>query len=127
MFQRRPSGSSPPPGVPLETLVNVLRNELQRVVENLAKPSVRAVTVQTPAAGLVRPDHIRVTLPVGMGLGKVQQQMDAAVVNGTAAPVSDNPQAISYRLYAMPYHEGQLPPPGLQLGSIEIQFVVAEK
>lgn len=87
----------------------VLRNELQQVIERLAQSDMRALTPGAPATGFVQPDHVKLTVPVAFGIdagGAVKSDM---------------------RLKIEAYHEGNPPPSGVVLGSIEVQFVIASK
>jgi hypothetical protein len=108
--------------VPLADLVLGIRNELQGVIEALAQPSARTVSAATPAEGFVQPDRVRLTLPVSFFLaGNVPLQ---SLPSDAASAI----RTIAISRVAVQLHGETNPPPStLQLGSIELEFVIAAK
>jgi hypothetical protein len=96
----------------------------------LSGPELRTLSSDAPASGFVQPDRIKLTVPAAFGIdtpsasageptrGPVAQQKAA---NGEPALTPDP------RMKVQAYHEGNPPPSGVVLGSIEIEFVVAAK
>jgi hypothetical protein len=107
----------------------VLRGELQNVIEQLAVSHRHALSADAPASGFVQPDHIKLTVPTAFG---VDTQPDAASAGEAAAQQKSDAVANAaikpgMRLKVQAYHEGNPPPSGVVLGSIEIEFVIAAK
>jgi len=123
--------SKPPPGLNASDFVLSLRNELQNAIEQLAQPQMRTINAETPAHGFVQPDRIKMTVPVGLGLNTATVSRPGHIstlwrsMTGEKAP-EQVPQADG-RVKVEVYHEGNPPPSGVILGSIEIEFVVAAK
>jgi len=109
----------------------VLRGELQSVIERLAQPDLRTHSADAPATGFVQPDRIKLTVPTAFGVDTQSASpvgpASKAAAKQKAQPVTDAGIQPGARLKVQAYHEGNPPPSGVILGSIEIEFVIAAK
>lgn len=95
------------------------------MIETLAQPSTRTVSANLPAEGFVQLDRVQITVPVAFGVAAAASPRPSPLKTALAAGVADPPPAA--RVTVQVHDESNPPPAALQLGTIEVHFVIAAK